>query len=182
MITYIIIFIYLSFALDFIVWPVASEASTGQLISGRASLINKIMLVVVYAVNLIFFSFPLLLAIGCLIDGAYNAGLLSWLGIPIALMGRVISILGTLALRNSPGDSPVTHSIFRYTRNPITLGIHLTSIGLILCFNHWYLWAGLLFSVVNLHVKIKIEERNLFQVFKESYTLYFQKTPRYLIW
>ena len=103
-------------------------------------------------------------------------------GIIVGILGRIVSLAGTYAMKSHHGEILITNYVFRYSRNPITVGIHLTLLGMALSFNVWYLWLGLSFSVLNLHYKIKVEERYLLKKYPKDFKNYVRQTPRYFIW
>ncbi|MFY0601909.1 MAG: hypothetical protein JXR03_19700 [Cyclobacteriaceae bacterium] len=180
-----ILAIYLSFSLDFIIWPISSEASTKSLIKvkNEHSLLKSFGLIAVFLANLIFYLAPLALAIqGLLASDEAGMRSLPLVGVLLAIVGRLLSLKGTLILRANTQSTLVTTSIFKRSRNPISTGMHLTILGLVLCFGQWYLWLGLVLYILNIHLKIKIEEKFLLNLHGPFYRDYVLKTPRYLIW
>ena len=177
-----VIFIYLSFLVDFLIIPIPSEASTKSLIkTSQSKDFSRFTLMAIFVLNLLFYLFPLISSVFQLVartTPAANGGLI-YLGIVIAILGRLLSIFGGVVLRKNKG-SIVSSSIFRWSRNPIALGMHLTLLGLIVFTNQWFLFAGLAFCIWNIHSKIKIEEQHLINKFGTQYTNYMHKTPRYL--
>jgi len=180
----LVIAIYLSFALDLLIWPIPSEASTSSLISKEKELVSfksiKAMLVLLF--SLIFYLFPLYFSIKQLIldERFLSPTLVVLVGLCLAILGRFISLKASQVLRKNHGISIISSSIFEHSRNPITLGMHLTIFGLIICYNSIFLYFGFIFYAVNLHGKIKIEENYLKEKFGEEYLKYIEKTPRYL--
>jgi len=180
----LIITIYLSFVLDLLIWPIPSEGSTKSLISfeNRKALYKSFGLLIVFLLNLVFYMYPLYNALINIISGIETNQVLSKVGIAISIIGRIISLKGTLALRTCSIDNLLTKSIFKYSRNPISVGMHITILGMILIFREWYIWIGFLLYLLNMHLKIKVEERNLIRLYGADYQSYISSTPRYLIW
>ena len=179
-----IVAIYFSFQFDFFFWPVPSEASTWSLINSKKkiSLTQRTALSSVFVVNLILYTLPLVLAVLALINSVpITDFLVALTGIAIAIIGRIVTIKGALLLRNNRNNELVRNSLFKFSRNPISLGMHLTILGMAIFFVEWFLWLGLVFYFINIHYKIKIEENHLRLKFGESYTNYFVSTPRYFI-
>ena len=178
-----VIIIYLSFLLDFLVWPIPSEASTYSMIKRnvRISFIQRFFLILVFGTNLMFYLAPLGLSIYFLVNG-FDPGEISItiLGIPVSIIGRLISIKAAHKLRNSNAGL-VSNSLFKYSRNPISLGMHITIFGLMIIYNNWILWIGFIFYLINIHFKIKVEESHLKKNYGSLYSVYYSKTPRYLI-
>ena len=179
-----IILIYLSFVLDFVVWPIPSEGSTGSILSrhSNSDIWTRIGLVLLYAANLVFYLFPLFIAINYLLSPSFVHVGRAAPCIVLAILGRLVTIKGALTIRRNQQGSLITNSIFKFSRNPIVLGMHLTIIGLIVCYPKWYLWIGFVLYFLNMHFKIKIEERYLSSTYRAPYKQYLVSTPRYLIW
>lgn len=180
-----IVLIYLSFAVDFLVIPIDSEASTKSLISkddDKKGFIKKSVLILVFSINLIFYLSPLLMSLLRIFDQEYlslASRPVIYLGCITTVLGRVISLFGSYVLRKNITHLTTT-SIFKWSRNPIALGMHLTILGLILMIGNWFLFIGLILSIWNIHLKIKIEELYLIKKYGMSYNNYMCQTPRYL--
>ncbi len=184
MIIYIIVIIvYLSFLLDFLVWPIPSEASTYSIINRNVpmKLIYKFFLILVFVISLLFYITPLCLSFYYLFTG-YTQTVIpkDILGIVISVIGRLITVIAANKLRNNSAGL-VSDSLFKYSRNPISLGLHVTIAGLLIIFGNWYLWSFFIIYLLNIHYKIKIEENRLYQKYGSVYEFYRAKTPRYLI-
>jgi protein-S-isoprenylcysteine O-methyltransferase Ste14 len=84
----------------------------------------------------------------------------------------------------APWDPPrklVIHGIYRYTRNPMVLGVLLTVLGE--CVLTWSipLFLLFLFLFVGNHILfVKGEEPELLQRFGEEYKLYMENVPRWI--
>ena len=179
----LIIGIYLSFLLDFLAWPIPSEASTFSMVkeSDHSKIIFSFFLIVVFIVNLLFYLAPLGLSIFYLYEGIrIRIAPIVVSGISFSILGRLISIKAAQRLSNTK-DGIVSDSVFKYSRNPISLGMHCTMAGLIIIFGKWYLWLGFVFYLINIHLKIRIEESFLQRKFGTYYEKYKSSTPRYLI-
>jgi len=83
-------------------------------------------------------------------------------------------------LRKNNDKEVVESSIFKLSRNPITTGMHMTVLGLLVCYNFWFLWVGFPIYLWIFHSKIKMEEDFLEKKFGATYLQYMNKTPRYL--
>jgi protein-S-isoprenylcysteine O-methyltransferase Ste14 len=185
MAVYILVFIiYLSFVFDLIIWPIPSEASTKALMSfdNQQGIVKSCLLILVFLLNFAFFIFPLIASVRNIIYNIEPEYARSIFGLFVSALGRFISLKGTLTLRQYTCHKLVTQSIFKVSRNPISTGMHLTIFGLILVFNNWYLWIGFVLYFLNIHFKIKIEEKHLMDIYGPDYQLYKSKTNRYLTW
>ena len=175
-----ILLIYLSFVLDFVVWPIGSEAST-QALTKEASSFRRIGLWLVFIVSLAGYLAPLVIALIGWSDTAFNTwNLLSIIGVSGAIFGRVITTLGALTLKSSQSNLK-TKSIFSFSRNPISLGMYVTFLGLILTCSEWWLLVAFIFYMINIDLKITLEERALVTKYGRPYIEYKSKTPRYLL-
>ena len=175
--------IYLSFLLDFIVWPIPSEASTFALIKkvNISITVQKVFLFFVFILSLVFYLTPLALSIIYLTDGTeIEITFSTVIGIFLSIIGRIISTLASNRLRNQT-EGIASDSLFKYSRNPISLGLHCTILGLMIVFGKWYLWLGLVFYLINIHFKIKIEESFLQERYGTIYEKYKNSTPRYFL-
>ncbi len=178
----LIIFIYSSFAIDFLIWPIPSEASTKSLIKKNSRVI-ALLLALIFILNIIFYLSPLFLAVYHLLKNSSELTSKGQfvIGFTFAIVGRLTSLFGSHALRAST-TLVCKKSVFRFTRNPISLGMHLTVFGTLIIFNLWYLWVAFLLYLLNIHYKIMIEEKELIEKYGAPYKAYCSLTPRYLIW
>ncbi len=181
MIHYIVIFIYVTFIWDFFICPIPSEASTKALSDGKAFIVRT-LLTLVFVVGLSFYVFPFILSISALISSEIFSihPLTLSISLILAISGRIITIVSSYHLAKS-NSSIFTKSFFSISRNPISLGTYLTFFGLCLIYNSWYLWFGLAFYIINIHIKICIEEKHLQEKYGSSYEDYRNHTPRYLL-
>ncbi len=181
MIHYIVIFIYLSFGWDFFICPISSEASTKALMDGKSGVL-KMVLFVVFVISLCFYVLPLVLSVLLLVNGEteetrsmYALGF----AVLIAFFGRYMSVKSSYLLSRNLREV-FCGSFFKWSRNPISLGTYFTFLGFCLIHNHWYLWLGLIFYILNIHFKIRIEEKYLLAKYGSPYKTYLESTPRYL--
>lgn len=180
---WIIVFIYLSFAMDFLLWRVPSEASTSNLLGqSQTHFIHKAFLGGVFALSLTLYLAPLLLAIRMLAEAeATRFTLLYLIGLSVSIAGRAITLTAAKILAANSSKKLMTRSLFRWSRNPVVLGLHLTFFGMLLIFPYWWLGAGFVFYLVNIHYKVKIEERHLVSIYGSAYSQYKKSTPRYIL-
>jgi protein-S-isoprenylcysteine O-methyltransferase Ste14 len=123
------------------------------------------------------FEFPLNVATG-------SAGIL------VTSVGIVLIAVTTFLLARigegsaAPWDPPrilVVHGIYRYTRNPMVLGVLFTVLGE--CIVTWSvpLFLLFLFLFIGNHILfVKGEEPELLQRFGEEYKLYMENVPRWI--
>jgi protein-S-isoprenylcysteine O-methyltransferase Ste14 len=106
--------------------------------------------------------------------------------VTLALAGMCI-IWGEVALGRSfrvalpESKQPlITHGIYRFTRNPLALSVHLLALGVLLLAPSWLALASLAMNVASYEVKIRIEEAYLREAHGAAYDAYCARTGRYL--
>lgn len=109
----------------------------------------------------------------------------------IALLGAVFSVAGVAAFRRArttlnpmkpeAASSLVTNGIYRFTRNPMYVGLLLVLVGwaAFLC-APWVLVGPAVFVLYMNRFQIAPEERALLSVFGEAYSAYQAKVRRWL--
>jgi len=129
---------------------------------------------------LVNLGYPLPLATG---QGRWiAAGLLIALGAIIVVGGATIfRRAGTHIETHKPSTTVVTHGLYRYSRNPIYIGLTTLYLGLAFVANTW--WALILLIPVILVMRwgvIAREERYLEAKFGAAYTAYKARVRRWL--
>jgi len=120
-----------------------------------------------------------------------ETGILAWLALPLWLIGTIIllwSFWNFLAQgRGTPApiDPPkelVAVGFYRYTRNPMYVGVLLVIIGHFLWFGFWYLltYTVFIFFAFNTFVAY-YEEPTLRKKFGAAYEDYCQRVPRWIL-
>ncbi len=206
--TIIIILYFLSIILEITLIPVPSVASTYQLlfpieetkniitsnsllytVQNKNLFIKGIIIVIPYILSLLGYCWPLLLiishALGWIKPFWNNHIYLIILGVFLLLFGRMITLSSALDIRSNnsqKGDDfdLKTKGIFKLSRNPIALGLHVGILGMNILFPSWIFLGLTIVYVLNIHFKIILEEDFLKQLFKEKYVQYFHQTKRYL--
>jgi protein-S-isoprenylcysteine O-methyltransferase Ste14 len=180
----LIIILYFSYLIDFIIWPIPSEVATGNLLKTwkNRSLFLNLLNIFAFVINAVFTLTPLVLSIHHLLSGwIYPHSLIFTMGLIIAWLGRIISIWGTYILYHNEEQKIISCSIFRWSRNPISFGLYLTFLGLTVVFPYYYLIIGWIFFMISMHYKIGIEERYLHEKYGDDYLMYKKSTPKYLL-
>lgn len=79
------------------------------------------------------------------------------------------------------GDAPlfVRHGLFRFSRNPIFLGMALIGTGVALTAGTWWSWVALAVFVVACSVQASLEEAHLEASFGDDYRVYRKQVPRW---
>ena len=184
LVSIIIIFLYLSFTIEFLLWPVPSEASTGQLLrnwrSNKAK--HNLIYLLIFILNFLFTFTPLLISFYSLFyDDLIQINLLTYIGLILGWIGRLISASGAYQLHKSSLRFLVTGSMFKWSRNPVSLGLFITFFGMLLVLPYFLMIIGYIVFVLSINYKIGIEEKFLFEKFGTAYRHYVRSTPKYLI-
>jgi protein-S-isoprenylcysteine O-methyltransferase Ste14 len=115
-----------------------------------------------------------------------NSDIVRWLGVVLSALGFSLVFWSGLALGRQysadvtiqEGHHLITHSIYRYIRNPRYLGVIALSIGVSCIFRSWVgLIASLLFLVILLY-RIKDEESLMHKEFGGEWEAYCQRSWR----
>ena len=112
-----------------------------------------------------------------------------WAALALSIVGVAIVVLAARTLRAAgtnvdpllPTTAIVTAGPYRFSRNPIYVGLTLLYLGLALTFNTW--WAVIvlvpILAIMHLGV-VRREERYLEQKFGEPYRQFCSRVRRYL--
>jgi len=104
---------------------------------------------------------------------------LFFLGLGLMLAGQITlgrNYSGTVAIRE--GHRLITHGLYRYTRNPMYLGLIMAVMGLPVYVASLSGLITSLFLIPVILVRIKLEEELLGEVFQEAYQKYKERTKR----
>ncbi len=98
----------------------------------------------------------------------------------IYLLGAIIMALAIFDFRTTAIDEPVTRGVYRFSRNPMYLGMFLFFGGIgIACLS----WVFLILTgvfIVLLHVVVVSEERSCLQKYGNAYQEYMNQIPRWI--
>jgi protein-S-isoprenylcysteine O-methyltransferase Ste14 len=111
----------------------------------------------------------------------WAAALLSVVGVTIVVIAQLqMGAAWRVGLRD--GDTPlfVTSGLFRFSRNPIFVGMFLLALGTALAAGHWWGWIALLLFAISVRVQVSLEERHLLAGFGEAYAEFCCKVPRWI--
>ncbi|MFK8300885.1 methyltransferase family protein [Capnocytophaga canimorsus] len=107
------------------------------------------------------------------------------------VLGVVIALSGVWEFRKfkttvnpiTPENSSriVDTGIYRFSRNPMYLGMTFVLMGLVFLWGNYLSWLGVVgFVIYIIRFQIIPEEKILNEIFGEDYREYFRKTPRWL--
>jgi protein-S-isoprenylcysteine O-methyltransferase Ste14 len=110
----------------------------------------------------------------------------NYIGILLVISGRLITFGSMLYLRRENNQTQNsfklhTNGIFKLTRNPGLDGMFLFFVGFGIIFPSLFIWIGLLFYVLYMQFRVKIEEEFLKQLFGQIYYQYMKNTKRFLL-
>ena len=193
---------YLSLVLEMTVFAIPSEASTLQILGKREAatggnlararaqrLLSKVWRYFLpTAVGVLLFVLPLCVAIFpalrdyalCPLDTG-SSGLV--VGLSMVMLGRFITFTAVVQLRRRLHRGTHTlqqHGVFRFSRNPILLGMYLFYLGNAVWLPSPLLWVGFLLYAGNMHRRVLMEEGYLRNRFGEAYGSYLAEVPRYV--
>lgn len=196
---------YISLMIEIIWIPVPSVSSTWQLIFpsdemerilDKGSLLYKfqhfsfpekiIWVIIPYIISTVGYCYPIFMLVLFYLGKIDVAPtIFSLVGVLLLILGRAITIYSALTIRrnNSQKNEEFelkTKGIFKKSRNPIVLGLHVGVLGMILIFPSWLFLILTIAYVLHIHFKIVLEEDFLRQFFKDNYETYHSKTKRYL--
>ncbi len=122
---------------------------------------------------------------------AYQSATVFWVSIPLILAGLMVLLIsvrpfaraGTTVNPIEPEKAGqlVTSGLYRFTRNPMYLGILLVLLGAALAIQNIAALSGPLFFLISMTLlQIMPEERVLEQNFGDAFAAYRQQTRRWL--
>lgn len=188
---------YASLVVELVAFPIPSEASVVQLVgkggSGDASALvdarsapltmRLLRYLLPTALCVALFLLPLaVLLLPATRDAlaAWSDPSLTWPGIALVVLGRMITFTSVLVLREAKRRDALPGRMFRWSRNPGLVGMFLMYVGLCLAVGGPWLWLGAPLYFANMHARVKLEEANLDARYSTSWRSYAGSVPRYL--
>lgn len=112
---------------------------------------------------------------------AYTGSLLCVLGAAIVIIAQ-IQMGESWRIGIRPDDAPglIDTGLFRYSRNPIFLGMMIIAIGTALGSGFWWAWIACLVFVLSCHSQVKFEEPHLIGHFGDNYRKYCEQVRRWM--
>ena len=106
----------------------------------------------------------------------------------VSLAGAAIVIVAQVQMGRAwrigvrEGDAPlfVSHGLFRYSRNPIFVGMMLVGLSAAIVSGTWWSWVALVLFVLSCIVQVRIEEAHLEASFGDAYRAFRRQVPRWL--
>ena len=103
-----------------------------------------------------------------------------YIGLPIYLFGTVFIIVAILNFATSPEDKVITKGLYRFTRNPMYIGLILIQIGLGIATSSWLYLLLTAVLMILLHANSSAEERYCLHRYGEAYQEYMNRIPRWI--
>ena len=115
----------------------------------------------------------------------YN--ILVWISISLLLSGFMIVIIAYISLgRHTKFGLPtektklITAGIFKFSRNPMYLGLFMMLVGSIIYYPHWILILNCVIAVIIHHKVVLGEEKFLKKTFGNDWEQYLKTSKRYI--
>ncbi len=112
---------------------------------------------------------------------------ITWIGVGLAVASQVIIWDAIITMGKSwrigidetkPGDL-VTQGIFKFSRNPIFLGLDMVMVAAFLVQPDLFFGIFAIATVILIHFQIRAEEKHLDGIYGSKYHEYMNRTPRY---
>lgn len=105
----------------------------------------------------------------------------------LSIVGATIVIIAQIQMGRAwrvgvrHGDAPlfVRHGLFRFSRNPIFVGMMMIGLGVALTSSAWWAWAAWSAFLVACHMQVQIEEAHLTESFGDGYRAFLGSVPRW---
>jgi len=106
----------------------------------------------------------------------------TWLysGLVIFLFGMVFTIVAVLNFATSPKDKVITKGLYRFTRNPVYIGLLLLQFGLGIACSSWLYLLLTVVLMILLNANSSAEERYCLYRYGDDYRKYMNSTPRWI--
>jgi protein-S-isoprenylcysteine O-methyltransferase Ste14 len=107
---------------------------------------------------------------------------ITWLycGLIIYIFGAVFTIITIQNFATTPKDKVITKGLYRFTRNPMYVGLVLLQIGIGIACSSWLYLLLTLTLMILLNANTSAEERYCFHLYGDEYQKYKVKTPRWI--
>ena len=116
-----------------------------------------------------------------------NIDFLKHIGDVFVIIGTIIFLIAYFNLNSlidlvdkSDSSELKTTGIYAISRNPIYLGLHIITIGFSLIIPTWITFLCIIIFIINFHYRIKLEEKELDEIFGKAYVEYKRKVFRYI--
>jgi protein-S-isoprenylcysteine O-methyltransferase Ste14 len=112
----------------------------------------------------------------------------SWLAAILAVTGAAIVIVAQIQMGRAwrvgvrEGDAPlfIQHGLYKFSRNPIFVGMILIGLGAAIIAGSWWAWVAWVVFVIACALQVRIEESHLNSSFGEAYSSFTRSVPRWI--
>jgi protein-S-isoprenylcysteine O-methyltransferase Ste14 len=113
----------------------------------------------------------------------WAAAVLSVAGVTMVIVAQ-LQMGGAWRVGLRAGDTPlfVTSGLFRYSRNPIFVGMFLLALGTAFAAGRWWGWFAVILFAISVRVQVMLEERHLLAGFGDDYAEFRRTVPRWIGW
>ena len=103
-----------------------------------------------------------------------------YIGVLLFLIGTIFLTLFFVDIAATPAGKPFTKGIYRYSRNPMYVGMLLQFIGIGIATASWLFLLITLAMIVLMWMLVIVEESSCLEKFGDSYRDYMNRTPRWV--
>jgi protein-S-isoprenylcysteine O-methyltransferase Ste14 len=105
-----------------------------------------------------------------------------WLysGLIVCVFGMIFTSTAITNFATSPKEKVITKGLYRFTRNPVYVGMILMQIGLGIACASWLYLLLIVVLIVLLNANLSGEERYCLYRYGDDYLKYKSKTPRWI--
>jgi protein-S-isoprenylcysteine O-methyltransferase Ste14 len=188
---------YATLLVELTMFPIPSEASTWQLLAGRAGPSAPVLqqvhatarsrrvlvLLLPTAIGVLAWLLPLLLIVLPAPRAALSVALpdaVTAVGIAAIVLGRTLTFVSVLQLRAAKRTGRLPGGAFLRSRNPGLVGMYVCYLGLMLGYGLPLLAVVLPLYLGNMHRRVRLEEAQLDLEHGASWRYYAARVPRYL--
>ncbi len=103
-----------------------------------------------------------------------------YVGVPIYSLGLIILIIASTNFATTLLDEPVTKGLYRYSRNPMYLGMFLVFIGISIASASWVFLLISIAFITLINIEVVYEERFCLKKYGDAYREYMKRASRWL--
>jgi protein-S-isoprenylcysteine O-methyltransferase Ste14 len=128
------------------------------------------------------------LAVISAVTGINENGVFPFVAAIISTTGAAIVVIAQIQMGRAwrigvrEGDAPefIQHGLFRFSRNPIFVGMMMIGIAIAMNSGVWYVWALWIAFIASCQVQVRIEEAHLERSFGIQYHVFCSSVPRWI--
>lgn len=104
-----------------------------------------------------------------------------YLGAALYVLGVIGVVLAILNFRDAPLDQPAANGLYRFSRNPQSVGLGLVGLGTCIAVGSWLALLLLVVVARIYHKRVWAEEQACLAQYGDSYRQYMERVPRYFL-